>query len=193
MDTPDPTPTEIMRAAIARAATDPLVASLLRELAWCRLYLQTIATDVEQARAHREVQGGQRAGIPHLVSAPPSLLSYLGRETRHALGGARQDVPVEDLVRAALGERDGAPPALPTSALASAEPPRPVRLTDAQWKELEALGKAMQQRYGRGRARVQNALHDAKLARFTYTTADGEWCYITDAGRARLALGRGPR
>lgn len=148
-----------------------LVDALARELAWARVHLRTLGEDVEQARVYRERKGGQQAGVPMLASAPPSLLNYLDREVRRALGGASQDVPLAEIVKAALG--DGEPPPRqptvdelltkvrarlgPVSHGASLTISHTLHLgtsaipaTGVRWKRIYADGQCSDERYGYG-------------------------------------------
>ncbi len=47
--------------------------------------LACVLHEVRRARAERDRRGGQHAGIPRLVAAPPSVLIYLDRELTAAL------------------------------------------------------------------------------------------------------------
>lgn len=94
-----------------------MVARLARELAWSRMLWRGLGGEAEQALAYQRQRGGQHAGAPPLAGAPVSLLRRLEREARDALGPARQDVPLAELVREAQGEgRRPAAPATETTA-----------------------------------------------------------------------------
>lgn len=52
-----------------------------------RAHLETLRTDVEAARSYRENKGGQQVTCaPRLVGLPPSIMTYLERLCRDALG-----------------------------------------------------------------------------------------------------------
>ena len=111
-----------MAAHVVRSSTveDPssrVFAHLTRELAWSRMCWRLLLADLVTARLYREQRGGQQAGVPAFVTMPPSTLIALERDASAALGGAREDVPLDVLVREALGEHaaldGGAPGTIP--------------------------------------------------------------------------------
>ena len=68
-----------------------------------------------------------------------------------------------------------------------------LKLTDPQWSMLKMLGEEPQPMHGKALVRVQNTLCDAGFAEKRYVAVADEKCCITDAGRERLAMGRGYR
>lgn len=61
------------------------------------------------------------------------------------------------------------------------------KLTPGQQHELGCLLVGPQPTYGKGRARIQNELVRCGLARFASIPDGGDFCVITEAGRAFLA------
>lgn len=151
-------PAELLRIAarhVARRAstTTRLIEALGREVAWSRMLWQGLLHEVQRAEAHG--RGGQHAGTPRFAAMPHSVRSYLTQEAERALGGARQDVPLADLIREALREEHD--PVMAATARAKPVPPeertrllavlegrdvdsadRKRWLTDEQWQRVVA-------------------------------------------------------
>lgn len=77
---------EAIEQVDAAVRTDAVEAAKLRVLVErSRARWQCLADDVDRATRHREQRGGQHAGVPHLASAPPSLLARLRQDAGQAL------------------------------------------------------------------------------------------------------------
>jgi hypothetical protein len=71
--------------------------------------------------------------------------------------------------------------------------PRDFKLTEARERELLYMTVGPQHTFGAARARVQNTLVRAGLARFASIPDGGDYCVITDAGRALLVSSAAPK